>query len=181
MKLYEIADTSDKQQLNEMAFLIPLVAGMIGSGMRKANRALKRIARNAPPPPKNPEDKDKSMLRKGAEGLGRLALDNPMTTVAAGGLAAAEYGPTVISTITQAKDIISTIAAEAGKVLSSSVVQSLAKIVVNYGLPIIAIAAIIYGGKKLYDYMKREEPGSDITVTECFTPEELEELRLLIA
>jgi hypothetical protein len=55
-------------------------------------------------------------------------------------------------------DAMETINEWVGKVISPEAIQMIASFAVNYAIPIVAVAAIIYGGQKLYQYMKKNSP-----------------------
>ncbi len=68
-----------------------------------------------------------------------------------------------------------------GTNLTPDAVMSLASVAVKYALPIAAVVAVLYGGKKLYDYMASESPPSDAQarVNEAILGNHLNEQRVL--
>jgi len=47
-----------------------------------------------------------------------------------------------------------------GTALDTATVKSLAAVAVKYALPAAAIVAVLYGGKRLYDYMQSSAPST---------------------
>jgi FAD synthetase len=159
MKISEVTES----QLNEA---VPLILPAIAIAIRIGGPAIARL------------------LAKGAISAGKVALKNPKTAAVAG-LAAANPETTVnvINTVKQTYNVVSDpkaavaalaqgawnsageaangIAAIVGDNLTPAAIKGLAAATVKYSLPIAAVVAILYGGKKLYDYMSSDETATN--------------------
>ena len=84
--------------------------------------------------------------------LGKSMVKNPVKWTAA-------YGAyTIFDSLTDAIDLI---ADAVGNLLDLETIKVLGKVAVKYSIPAAGIIAILYGGKKLYDYMQ-DNPDSDV-------------------
>jgi len=132
----ENTDLSE-QQLNEaFPLIVPALAAAVRMGAPVVSRLLskegakqiaKGVAKNA---------------GKAAVVTGKAVIKNPGKTVAA-------YGAyTVWDTVNSAIEFLEDIG------LDTALVPTVAKVIVQYGIPAAAVLAALYGGKKLYDYIK---------------------------
>ena len=129
--------TVEEAQLNEaFPLLIPALAAAVRLGAPVVGRLLskqgakqvaKQVAKNT---------------SKAAVVTGKIVVKNPGKSLAA-------YGAyEVWDTVTDAMDFLK----ELG--LDEALIPNLAKVIVRYGIPTAAVLAALYGGKKLYDYVK---------------------------
>ena len=132
----ENTDLSE-QQLNEaFPLIVPALAAAVRMGAPVVSRLLskegakqiaKGVAKNA---------------GKAAVVTGKAVIKNPGKTVAA-------YGAyTVWDTVNSAIEFLEDIG------LDTALVPTVAKVIVQYGIPAAPVLAALYGGKKLYDYIK---------------------------
>ena len=153
------------QRMTEALGLLPMLGAAVGGKMLLkravpgALRALKYVAKRpirsavvgyGVTHPKQV----KQALETGKE-MGKEALET-----------AKETGEVFAKTVSEAKKQIKQIADFAGKIINADMLDIIAKIVVKYGLPLAAVLAIIYGGKKLFGYMMGGGKGSEIKVKE---------------
>lgn len=136
MKVNEIVNES--QQLNEWAFLLPAIATAVRVGAPALGRLLFGQAIKQAP----------KIAGKAAVGAGKMLLKNPGKAIAAGG---SYY---VYSTVDEA---ITAITELVGTALDAVTIKALALVVIKYSIPVAGVIAILYGGKKLYDYMNQTE------------------------
>jgi predicted PurR-regulated permease PerM len=154
----KIQDLEPKQNLYEMA---PFILPALGMAIRIGVPAIVKL-------------------------LGKTAIKYPKTTAVAG-IAAAhpEEVEKTISNIQQIYNLvkdpssiasilakkswstISDAAKDISKIvqdnLSDEVIKNMAKVVITYGIPIVAVIALLYGGKKLLDYIKTSDTKSKLT------------------
>lgn len=127
----------ESEQLNEWVWLLPAIA----SAVRLGAPALGKFLLNQSP----------KVVKKGADiglGGGKILLKNPGTVATAAG------GYYLYKTVDEA---IESITKMVGDALDALTIENLAKVVMKYSLPIAAVVAILYGGKKLIDYMNQNE------------------------
>jgi len=144
----------DTQQLNEaFPLLVPALATAVRLGAPVVSRLLSRegakqvakgVAKNA---------------GKAALATGKAVVKNPGKTAAAYG--AYEIWDTVNSAINFLEDIG----------LDDALVPTVAKVIVRYGIPAAAVIAALYGGKKLYDYLKSENSPENQEIIDAFEKE----------
>lgn len=155
-KTKELAET----QLNEA---LPLLLPALATAARIGAPAIGRV------------------LSRGAVGAGKIAAKNPKTTaVAAAAAADPEAAMNVVNVARNAYNLVSDpgaaaaavakgawngaadaakgIAAIVGDNLTADAVKALAIASAKYALPIAGVVAILYGGKKLYDYISSSKP-----------------------
>ena len=146
--------TNEETQLNE-AFpaIVPALAAAVRIGAPMVSRLLstqgakevaKGVAKNA---------------GKAAAITGKTVIKNPGKTVAA-------YGAyTVWDTVNDAIKFLEDIG------LDSVLVPAVAKVMVQYAIPAAAVLAALYGGKKLYDYLKSENDSENQEIIDAFEKE----------
>ena len=149
-----------EQQINEAApLLLPALAAAVRIGVPAIGR----------------------LLSQGAALAGKAAAKNPKTTAV--GVAAATNPDAAMQAVNIAKntynlvsdpaaamsaaaqavwnnvaDAAKNISAIAGDNLSADAAKALAAVAVKYALPAAAVVAVLYGGKKLHDYMQSAKP-----------------------
>ena len=174
------------QRLEEWGFLLPMLATAARTAAPHVIRMLTKqgVKKGA-----------KELAKKGAKGAAKgaakgtgkalkIAAKHPGKTAVAGyavthpeevgelidtGKSVYDTGKAFAKNTKEATEKVKGIADMLGKTLDNDVVKQIAKYVVKYGLPAAAVLAIIYGGKKLYDYMKSDGPGADVKV-EMYQP-----------
>jgi hypothetical protein len=153
MKLRELTEgISDKkkaqiknesQQLNEWVWLIPALAtaARIGGShvarlmsKQAAKKAAQAVAKNT---------------AKATAATGKAIIKNPGKTALAVG------GYEVYDTVTDAMDWLKELD------VAADLIKPLADVMVRYAIPAAAVLAVLYGGKKLYDYFTDEEPATE--------------------
>ena len=139
MKIYEIVQEKS-QPLNEWAWLIPALATAARVGgpaigrllsKRGAQQAAQHVARNS---------------GKAVAATGKAIVRNPVKSALAVG------GYEVYDTAKEAMEWLE----ELG--VAKDIIKPLADVMVKYAIPATGIIAVLYGGKKLYDYFTDEEP-----------------------
>ena len=143
-ELIDIVDRNinESEQLNEWAFLLPAIAAAVRVGAPALGRFLfsqgaKQVAKQAP-----------KIAGKAAIGTGKVLLKHPGAAIAVGS------GYYIYKTVDEA---IEAITAMVGTALDPVTIKAFALVVIKYSLPVAAVVAILYGGKKLLDYMN--QPG----------------------
>jgi len=132
----------ESQQLNEWVWMLPALATAVRVGGPAITRMLtsqgaKQIAKGVA---KN--------SGKAAQVVGKTIIKNPGKSLAAYG------GYKVFETVDEALEWLKSL--DLGD-LAEDIIIGLAKAMVKYSIPIAAIIAVLYGGKKLYDYMKDQK------------------------
>lgn len=139
--LIDIVDgkkVNESQQLNEWAFLLPAVAAAVRVGAPALGRFLfGQTVKQAP-----------KVVGKAAVGAGKVLLKNPGKALAVG------TGYYVYKTVDEA---ITAITELVGTALDATTIKAFALVVIKYSIPVAAVIAILYGGKKLMDYMQSTE------------------------
>lgn len=159
-------------RLEEAAFLLPLLAL---AARTAAPHILKAVSKQAIK--KTAKSAAKTTAKgagKGVKGATKFAAKHPGKTAVGTYVAthpeevkqAVKATGKFAKTVKEAKEKLQQMADFIGKYLDEDTLDTIAKVVVKYGLPIAAVMAILYGGKKLYDYMTREEEGSDLQLEE---------------
>jgi len=136
---------NEDQQLNEIAFLpflVPALATAVRIGAPAVGRFLaKQFVKQAPKVVKGTGKVTKNVVK----GTAKAIIKNP-TKVATG--VGAYY---IFDKVTDAVDYITGLAED---LIDSLTAENLAKVVVKYSIPAGAVVAILWGGSKLWDYMK---------------------------
>lgn len=142
--LIDIVDRNlnESEQLNEWAFLLPAIAAAVRIGAPALGRFLfsqgvKQVAKQAP-----------KIAGKAAIGTGKVLLKNPGTALSVAG------GYYIYKTVDEAIEAITSMV---GTALDPVTIKAFALVVIKYSLPVAAVVAILYGGKKLIDYMNQSE------------------------
>lgn len=138
----------ESQQLNEWAFLLPAVAAAVRIGAPALGRFLfsqgaKQVVKQAP-----------KVAGKAAVGAGKVLLKNPGKALAVG------TGYYVYKTVDEA---ITAITELVGAALDATTIKAFALVVIKYSIPVAAVIAILYGGKKLMDYMQSTDTAPQAT------------------
>ena len=133
----EPAEGLDEQQLNEaFPLLIPALAAAVRIGApmvsrmitsQGAKQAAKVVAKNT---------------GNVAKATGKAVIKNPGKTALAVG------GYEVYDTVSDAMDWLKELD------VAEELIKPLAQVMIKYALPVAAVLAILYGGKKLYDYIQ---------------------------
>ena len=141
MGIKDVEPVEESQQLNEaFPLLIPALAAavrigapMVGRLLSKqaAKQAAKAVAKNT---------------GKVASATGKAVIKNPGKTA----LAVGSYE--VYDTVSDAMEWLKELD------VAEDLIKPLAQAMVKYALPVAAVLAILYGGKKLYDYMQDDQP-----------------------
>ena len=134
--LKESYELKEAQVLTEWIWVLPALATAVRAGAPIVGRMLskqgakevaKQVAKNA---------------GKAATATGKTIIKNPGKSLLA-------YGAyEVWDTVTDAMDWLEDIG------LDGALIPNTAKVIVKYGIPAAAVFAALYGGKKLYDYIK---------------------------
>ena len=151
MKLQELfhEDKAQPQQLNEWVWLVPLIATAVRVGAPALVRVLATGGRVAAGQAIKRAPK---ITKKIVTGTGKALVKNPGKTAVGVG------GYVIYDKVTDAIEFIQEIV---GDLLDMATIKTLGKAVVKYGIPAAGIIAILYGGKKLYDYMQ-DNPDNDV-------------------
>jgi hypothetical protein len=132
--------TNESAILTE-AWFLPILAAAVRAGAPAVARLLSKPAVQA-------------AARGSAQvtaNLGKAVIANPGKAAA---IASSAY---VYKSVT---DAIDSIREMVGTALDTATVKSLAAVAVKYALPAAAIVAVLYGGKRLYDYMQSSAPST---------------------
>ena len=144
-QLEEHQELKEQQQLNEWVFLpwlVPALATAVRIGAPAVGRFLaKQFVKQGPRIVKGTGNVTKNVVK----GTAKAIVKNP-TKVATG--VGAYY---IFDKVTDAVDYITGLAED---LIDSLTAENLAKVVVKYSIPAAAVVAILYGGSKLWDYMK---------------------------
>jgi hypothetical protein len=145
MRIQQLEEHQEQQQLNEWVFLpwlVPALATAVRIGAPAVGRFLaKQFVKQGPRVVKGTGN----LTKKVVTGTAKAIVKNP-TKVATG--VGAYY---IFDKVTDAIDYIVSIAED---LIDSLTAENLAKVVVKYSIPAAAVVAILYGGSKLWDYMK---------------------------
>ena len=127
----------EEAQLNEaFPLLIPELATAVRLGAPVVGRLLSKQGA-------------KQVAKQVAKNTGKAAVVTGKTVVKNPGKSLAAYGAyEVWDTVTDAMDFLEDLG------LDEELIPNLAKVIVRYGIPTAAVLAALYGGKKLYDYVK---------------------------
>lgn len=149
----EPAEGLDEQQLNEaFPLLIPALAAAVRIGApmvsrmitsQGAKQAAKVVAKNT---------------GNVAKATGKAVIKNPGKTALAVG------GYEVYDTVSDAMDWLKELD------VTEELIKPLAQVMIKYALPVAAVLAILYGGKKLYDYIQ-DNPDDKQPAQEGIRPE----------
>jgi hypothetical protein len=156
---FKIGAVWDKQlgensQLTEIAPLVALSA--LATAVRLgAPHVAKFLARKTPKVAADAVKNSKPLIKKGAEAAGQVAkgaggavLKHPVKATILG------VGAKVYMELDELIDDIKELV---GDLLDMDVIKALAEVAVKYALPATAIVALLYGGKKLADYIRDNE------------------------
>lgn len=133
-----VDNLNESEQLNEWAFLLPAIAAAVRVGAPALGRFLfSQGVRQVP-----------KIAGKAAIGTGKILLKNPGAALAVGS------GYYVYKTVDEA---ITAITGLVGNALDPVTIKAFALVVIKYSIPVAAVIAILYGGKKLADYMNQSE------------------------
>ena len=149
----EPAEGLDEQQLNEaFPLLIPALAAAVRIGAPMVGRLLsKQAAKQAA-----------KVVAKNtgnvAKATGKAVIKNPGKTALAVG------GYEVYDTVSDAMDWLKELD------VTEELIKPLAQVMIKYALPVAAVLAILYGGKKLYDYIQ-DNPDDKQPAQEGIRPE----------
>lgn len=138
--LIDIVDNGlREEQLNEFTWLLPAIAAAVRIGAPALGRLL--FGQTIKQVPK--------LAGQAALGAGKVLLQNPGKVIVGAG------GYYVYNTVDEA---ITSITSMVGDALDPVTIKALALVTIKYALPVAAVVAILYGGKKLYDYMNQAQP-----------------------
>jgi hypothetical protein len=134
----------DEEELTEWVWVLPALATAARVGGPALLKLLKHGAKKAAPVAAN---------------TGTAIIKNPGTTLswAAGGY----VFKSVYDIVEKVKDVV-------GDLMDDTSVESFAEIVWKYKLPVAAVVAVLYGGKKLKDYMAGEEDKGNTTINNYY-------------
>ena len=108
----------------------------------------------------------KEVAKGVAKNAGKAAAITGKTVIKNPGKTAAAYGAyTVWDTVNDAIEFLEDIG------LDSVLVPAVAKVMVQYAIPASAVLAALYGGKKLYDYLKSENDSENQEIIDAFEKE----------
>lgn len=151
MRAHEFIIEGDdrREMLTEWAWLLPAIAAAVRLGAPLVTKLLsKEVAKKAAT-----EIAKKSV--GGGMMAGKVILKNPGKALTAYG--AYELYQTIDDAIEHITQLV-------GDALDPASIKALAAIALQYALPVGAVIAILYGGKKLYDYISSEK-ADDTTTT----------------
>jgi len=133
-----------EEELTEWVWVLPALATAVRVGGPALLKLLKHGAKKAAPVAAN---------------TGTAIIKNPGTTLswAAGGY----VFKSVYDVVEKVKDVV-------GDLMDDTSVESFAEIVWKYKLPVAAVVAVLYGGKKLKDYMAGEEDKGNTTINNYY-------------
>ena len=138
--------------MTEWVWFLPALATAIRIG---APQVVKFLAKKAPKIAGDVAKNAKPLIKKGAEaagqvakGAGGAALKHPVKATILG------VGAKVYMELDELIDDIKELV---GDLLDMDAIKALAEVAVKYALPATAIVALLYGGKKLADYMRDNE------------------------
>jgi len=144
MKINEIITEHPNKTLLTEAWFLPALAMAIRAGAPVVAKMLSRQG-----------------AQTVAKAVGSAGVNTTKAIISNPGKVAAVVGGTyTYKTISDAVEAIQSLAGEA---LDQLTVANLAKVAVKYALPAAAIVAVLYGGKKLYDYMRNGSKESPVT------------------
>jgi hypothetical protein len=190
----------DVQHLTELAFLPLLIpalatAARIGAphvlrllGKKGAKELLKKGAQSGAGAAANVAKNAKPLIQKGAEAAGKGAIKGAGNVVKGVGKAALKHPvkATLLGVGTkvymEVDELIDDIKELVGDMLDIKTIKAIAQVAVKWALPAAAIVAILYGGKKLYDYLSDDpepQPQEDIEVPEDGWKDDYKVSRLL--
>ncbi len=172
----------DVQHLTELAFLPLLIPALatavrIGAphvlrflGKKGAKEIIKKGAQSGAGAAANIAKNAKPLIQKGAEAAGKGAIKVAPKIAKGAGSVAKGVGKQILkhpikATIlgvgakiyTEVDELFDHIKELVGDMLDNETIKALAQVAVKWALPATAIIAILYGGKKLYDYIQDEE------------------------
>ena len=133
-----IKEVRENASLNEAFFLAPWILPALATAVRVGAPALKLLLKGGKKAAPKVKDTATNMIQKST----------------ASGVIVGAVGKTVYD---KAGDAIDGIKKIFGIDMDEDTLSIFAQIVVKYGIPIGAIAAVLYGGKQLKDYMAGEE------------------------
>ena len=174
---------AEAQVLTELAFL-PFLIPALATGVRLgaphvlrflgkkgAKEIIKKGAQGGAGAAANIAKNAKPLIKKGAEAAGKGAVKVAPKIARGAGTVAKGVGKTILkhpikATILgvgakiymEVDELIDDITELVGDMLDSETIKALAQVAVKYAIPAVAIVAILYGGKKLYDYISDDEP-----------------------
>jgi hypothetical protein len=134
----DIMGLEEQEQLEEAFFLAPWILPALATAVRVGAPALKLLLKGGKKAAPKVKDTTTNMIQKST----------------ASGVIVGAVGKTVYDKVGDAIDGIKKIF---GIDMDEDTLNIFAQIVVKYGIPIGAIAAVLYGGKQLKDYMTGEE------------------------
>ena len=150
-----MAKKENAEQLNEVAALVPYLIPALGVAIRVGGSAIWNIAKFAWRNPvtataagvaaANPVDTYN--LLKGGYDLYNV-ISNP-------GAAAEEAGKKIWDSASEAATAIANMV---GDNLDAESIKALAAVAAKYAIPVAAVIAMLYGGKKFYDYLSANSP-----------------------
>lgn len=154
-KLKQMMAKKESEQLNEVAALVPYLIPALGVAVRVGGSAIWNIAKFAWRNPvtataagvaaANPVD-TYNLLKGGYD------LYNVISDPAA---AANEAGKKIWSSAGEAATAIANMV---GDNLDAESIKALASVTAKYAIPVAAVIAMLYGGKKFYDYLSSNSP-----------------------
>jgi len=172
----------DVQHLTELAFLPLLIPALatavrIGAphvlrflGKKGAKEIIKKGAQSGAGAAANIAKNAKPLIQKGAEAAGKGAIKVAPKIAKGAGSVAKGVGKQILkhpikATIlgvgakiyTEVDELFDHIKELVGDMLDNETIKALAQVAVKWALPATAIIAILYGGKKLYDYIQDED------------------------
>ena len=159
---------ADVKYLTELAFL-PLLIPALGAavrlgaphvlrflGRKGAKDILKKGAGAGASVAKKVAQGAKPLIKQGGKGagsvvkgVGKQVLKHPIKATILG------VGAKIYMEVDELIDDITELV---GDMLDSETIKALAQVAIKWALPATAIIAILYGGKKLYDYVSDDEP-----------------------
>ena len=153
-RLRELSGIEEEIELTEYVWLLPALA----TAARVGGPALLKLLKHG----KNAAGKTKVPAGNAAQAI----IKNPGTTLSWVG------GGYVFKSV---YDVVEKVKEMVGDFMDNASITKFAEVVWKYKLPVAAVVAVLYGGKKLKDYMAGEdEKGGDTTINNYYNDKEQE-------
>ena len=172
MKINEVTSVRNSTQVNEaFPLLIPaLIAGVRIAAPWAIKQGARIIAKRSVAA--NVAKKGAEVVAKGtgtvAKGAANTLLKRPIatTTIGGGAYVAKKTGDGIDELIKRAGEGIDAVKDELMAALGSAGFAKVAKFTTKYGIPVLAAVAILYGGKKVWDYLSKSSKEQPKLATE---------------
>ena len=149
---------NEEGKIEEAFFLAPWILPALATAARVGGPALFKLLKHG----KNAVGKTKVPATNAAQAI----IKNPGTTLSWVG------GGYVFKSV---YDVVEKVKELVGDFMDEASIESFAQLVWKYKLPVAAVVAVLYGGKKLKDYMAGEdEKGGDTTINNYYNDKEQE-------